>query len=382
MNSDVNQIDEIVMRLLHYFITKQNYNPIVLHGAKNEIWLENMEKDYKIVRIVSNYIHNDDQLDFDLFRTKQIRKQIKKKTFSFNMNILNIFVNLGDNVNLEKANPPKMDCLSIASMHDFTKYSNILEIYPNIDKAESNEEGMELFIKLSSEISKKTEEDAKKTEKVFKESKPYITVIIILINIFLFFMMYILGSGSEDIYTLLKFGANQSNLVQTGEYYRLITSAFLHIGITHLLCNMYSLYVIGPQIETFFGKIKFLIIYLGSAIIGNLFSCILDGGSVAAGASGAIFGLMGSLLYFGYHYRVYLGGVMRSQLIPVILLNIGIGLILPGISNAAHIGGLVGGLLLAMAVGVPNKSKTSDKINGIILSIILIAFLIYMVFFR
>ena len=96
----IDQNDELVMRLLHYFITEKNYNPIVLHGAKNEIWLENLEEDYKIVRIVSNYIHNDEQFDFDIFRTKQIVKRIRKKTFSLNLNTLSIFINLGENVHL------------------------------------------------------------------------------------------------------------------------------------------------------------------------------------------------------------------------------------------------------------------------------------------
>ena len=77
----IDQNEEMVMKLLHFFITEKGYNPIVLHGAKNEIWLENMETEsYEIVRIVTNYIHNDDQFKYDLFRTKQIIKRIKKKT--------------------------------------------------------------------------------------------------------------------------------------------------------------------------------------------------------------------------------------------------------------------------------------------------------------
>ena len=77
MNVTLNKNDEIVMKLLHYFITIEGYNPVVLHGAKDEIWLENSDADYKIVRIVSNYIHNDEQLNFDIFRTKQILKRVK-----------------------------------------------------------------------------------------------------------------------------------------------------------------------------------------------------------------------------------------------------------------------------------------------------------------
>lgn len=373
--------DELVMELLHYFITEQNYNPIILHGAKNEIWLENMEGNYKIVRIVSNYIHNNDQLDFDLFKTKQISKQIKKKTLSFNMNVLNIFLNLGDNVHMEEMSP-SMECLNIKSINDFNKYSNILEIYPKINEVEYTEEGMELFLKLSSDINTKTEKEAKMNEKIFAMKKPTVTYALIIINIIMFGLMYVFGNGSRDIQTLINFGANYAPLVKIGQYYRLITSAFLHIGILHLCVNMYSLYVIGPQLESFFGKTKYLIIYLGSAIIGNLLANVFTSNSVGAGASGAIFGLLGALLYFGYHYRVYLGNVIRSQIIPIILLNLFIGFSLSGISNAAHIGGLLGGIGIAMAVGVPNKSKNIEKANGWIVTLVFVGFLIYMSIFR
>ena len=102
--------------------------------------------------------------------------------------------------------------------------------------------------------------------------------------------------------------------------------------------------------------------------------------AVSAGASGAIFGLLGSLLYFGYHYRLYLGTVLKTQVIPIIILNLIIGFTLPGIDNFAHIGGLVGGYLATMALGVPGKSKTSDRINGSIVLTLLIAFLIFMLY--
>ena len=115
----IDKNEEIVMKLLHYFITEKNYNPIVLHGAKNEIWLENMETDsYEIVRIVTNYIHNDEQFKFDLFRTKQIAKRIKKKTFSFNMDVLSIFVNLNDRVDITKNEFNHIDCASVRKVED------------------------------------------------------------------------------------------------------------------------------------------------------------------------------------------------------------------------------------------------------------------------
>ena len=175
------------------------------------------------------------------------------------------------------------------------------------------------------------------------------------------------------------FGANFRPLVQAGEIWRLGTSMFLHIGIIHLVVNMYSLYIIGKQLESFLGRWKFLVVYLGSGIIGSLLSVVVHS-SISAGASGAIFGLLGSLLYFGYHYRLYLGTVLKTQVIPIIILNLLIGFMVPGIDNFCHIGGLVGGYLLTMILGVPGKSKRNDRINGTIVLILLVAFLCYMLF--
>lgn len=376
----ITKSDEIVMKLLHYFITEKGYNPIVLHGAKDEIWLENLNSDYKIVRIVSNYIHNNEQFDFDLFKTKKIVKKIQKTTFSLNMNALSIFINLGENVNI-KETYRNIDIVNLKEFDDIKQYKTVMEVFPDIiKKSKIKEKGMELFFKLTSEINKKNEQEGIKAEEIFKPKKPIITVSLIIINVIVFILMYIFGKGSQDAFTLIKFGAFQKDLILGGEYYRLITSAFLHIGIFHLLFNCYALYVIGRQLESFLGKIKFLIIYLVSALCGSLMSMIFPI-SISAGASGAIFGLLGSLLYFGYNYRVYLGTVLKSQIIPLILINLIFGFMVSGINNAAHIGGLIGGILITMSLGIKYKSKKSEQINGIVLLSIFLGFLIYMGFF-
>ena len=356
--SNVDKLDEIVMILLHYFITEKSYNPIVLHGAKNEIWLENLEEDYKIIRIVSNYIHNDEQFDYDIFRTKQIMKRIKKKTFSLNLNALSIFINLGENVHFnENAFQDNLIAIDVKEIEDLGKYQSVTKYFPDITiNTDFKEEGLKLFIKLTKEINEKNQVENSKAEDIFTPKKPIITYVLIAINVFVFLAMYVFGNGSQDSLTLVRFGANVPVLIQNGEYYRLITSAFLHIGFIHLLCNNYALLAIGSQLESFLGKIKFLIIYLVSAFFGNLLSLLFTDG-ISAGASGAIFGLLGSLLYFGYYYRVYLGNLVHSRIIPVIVLNLLIGFMTPGIDNAAHIGGLIGGILITMALGLKYKSK-------------------------
>ena len=385
MNITLTKNDEIVMKLLHYFITEKGYNPIVLHGAKDEIWLENNESDYKIVRIVSNYIHNDEQLNFDIFRTRQILKKIKSKMFSFKIDTLSIFVNLGDNVNLNDKDFNNIKCADIKDITDISKYPFIINTFPNIIEVEkTNKEGIELFIKLTDEINKKNLDESKKVEEVFSKKTPIVTYILMIICVVLYLMSSILSSDAFDLdpNVLYRLGGlvNISNFGSNIEFYRIFTSIFLHASLIHFLMNMYSLYVIGPQLESFYGKIKYLIIFVVSGIIGNLLSLLfMQNNVVAVGASGSIFGLLGSLLYFGYYYRVYLSGVIRSQIIPLIILNLGIGFLASSINNFAHIGGLIGGILISKAVGVKYKGGTSDRINGVIMSLILIVSLLFMI---
>lgn len=371
----VTKNDELVMKLLHYFITEKGYNPIILHGAKDEIWLENLNEEYEIVRIVSNYIHNDEQLNTDLFRTKQIVKKIKRKTFSFKMNTLSLFVNLGDSVNMNNISYNNIDCANLKSIKDIKNYTFITENYPTItNEINSKEKGMELFMKITEDINKKNIETSNKAEDVFSKKTPYITYILIFINI----LFYVLSIISNSFYNSMVLNPSK---ILNGEYYRLLSCIFMHGGIIHLLCNMYCLYVIGSQVESFFGKIKYIVIYLLSGIIGSLMSLSITN-SISLGASGAIFGLLGSILYFGYHYRVYLSQAIKSQIIPLIVLNIFLGFILNGVDNAAHIGGLIGGVLVSMMAGVKYKSSTMEKVNGLILTIIFTLFLIYLGFFR
>lgn len=374
--------DVLVMKLLHYFITEEGYNPIILRGVNNEIWLENMDAPYRIVRINTGYIHNKEQFDFDIFKTKKIMSRIKMKTLSFSMNTLSLFLDLGEDVEL--VSNDNIECVKVVDESDVSESKLIVDAYPNIkEKLTFTEKGVELFAKITNDINKKNVKDAKEAEEIFSEKTPYITYGLIGINVIVFILMYILGSGSEDIRTLINFGALTKVFVEYGDYYRLITSAFLHVGFLHLLCNMYALYILGKDIESFFGKVKFIFIYLISALVGSFVSLIfMDEYAVSAGASGAIFGLMGALLYFGYNYRVTLNNSINRQILPVIFINLLFGFISPGIDNYAHLGGLLGGYLASTAVGVKYKSSKSEKINGSIVLVLLFLFLIYMSFFR
>ena len=378
--------DLLVMKLIHYFIVSENYTPIIIKGIDDEVWLENKNKEYSIIRIVTRNIINKEQYDYDILKTKHIVKQLKRKLIDFSMNVLSIYLDKNFYTNKIDNFDEKYISILIKDEDDFINNEYINKAYKQvIDKFTYKEEGFELISKLTKEIEEKNIKEGQEREKYMKNNKPIITYILIFINIVMFVLMYMLGNGSENTNTLIDFGANYILLTKAGEYYRLITSGFLHIGVIHLLLNMYSLYIVGSQVEYFYGKVKYIIIYLFSLIMGSLFTVALSSvNTVSAGASGAIFGILGSILYFGIKYRGYIGNSLVNQIVPVVVLNLIIGFTTPGIGNAAHIGGLIGGYLISMAVGIgiDKKEQRSSRINGIIISAILTIFMIYIGFVR
>lgn len=365
--------DEIVMKLVHFLVTKENYTPIVVNGVRNEVWLENVEGPYKIIRINSNYIHNKEQFNFDIYKTNNVARQIKKKTLSLKMNVLNIFLDLNDDVKLDSID--HIDNIKVNDTEDLVHNQTVVEAFPNIEKDIINTDNeVDLIVNVTNDINSKTAKENRKYEEVFKPKKIVVTYALMAICT----LIYILQILFPSLTTL---GAVNGSLVRSGQVYRLVTGMFMHGSIWHLLCNMYSLYVIGCATENYFGKKKFLLIYLVSGIIGSMFSCIFNTGW-SLGASGAIFGLMGALCYFGYYYRLYMGKALYSEIIPVIILNLALSLIVSNIDFYAHIGGLIGGVFITMGLGIKNKTDKQSSINGWITFGILVVFILYMLFFR
>lgn len=369
--------EAIVMNLVHYFVTERDYNPVVVHGINDEIWLENMNSQYKIIRIISRYIHNDEQLGFNRFRSRQITRKLRFKTFSFKMNVLSIYVDLGENVkSLNKDDNGNLS-LFVKNLRDIKKNENVISVFPDIiEKTYHDEKGLELLLKITEDINTTNEKKNKKMDKIFSTKKPIITYSIIALCA----IMFVISGMGYSTEKLLVFGANYGPLVKSGEFYRLVLCMFLHAGLIHIGLNMYSLFIVGPRVEDFFGKWKYLIIYFVSGISASLLSVGMNGNIVSVGASGAIFGLFGALVYFGYSYRGYIGTIIRSQIVPIVLYNLLMGFFIPGIDMWGHIGGLIGGIITAKTLGTIENKKYNP--SDIVLFVIYFAFLIYLGLFR
>ena len=210
-------------------------------------------------------------------------------------------------------------------------------------------------------------------------NRPYkFTIIILVANVFVFLLMWqSSGMNSQVLWlgfpepVLEAFGAKVNILINNGEWWRFVTPMFIHVNLPHILVNMYSLWMVGPYVEKLYGSAEFVVFWVATGIAGVVASYLtvrpsLGEGSLgrfifktqdvpSAGASGALFGLVGVLFVFGIKFRRELPeGFKRAfgtGMLPIILINLFIGYIGRGfIDNAAHLGGLTSGAVLALAV--------------------------------
>lgn len=209
------------------------------------------------------------------------------------------------------------------------------------------------------------------------KQQAFCTQAIVLIQVIVFILMTVAG-GSTNTQILIEFGAKVGTLIQEGQWWRLITPVFLHIGLMHLVVNSVTVYYIGTQIENMFGHARFLAIYFVSALTGNLASFVFLPNSLSAGASTAIFGLFGAFLMLGesFHHNPYIR-LLSRQFLTFVAINLVFDLFMPGIDIYGHLGGLVGGFLMGYIVGTPQIGKINlikRFLSGIILLVIVVMF--------
>ncbi len=190
--------------------------------------------------------------------------------------------------------------------------------------------------------------------KLFSKETPFITVFLIALNILVYLYLEFLGSTEQTSFMIV-YGAVYAPLVwEEGEYYRLLTSIFMHFGITHLANNMLMLFVIGERLERVLGKVRYLLLYLFSGVGANVISLLSSMANydinVSAGASGAIFGIIGALFVIIAKNHGRLEDLSLRQMAFMIILSLYFGFSSSGVDNAAHVGGLLLGMLLTLLI--------------------------------
>ena len=175
----------------------------------------------------------------------------------------------------------------------------------------------------------------------------YVTQVLIAMNVIVYIATVVQGQGLNDPGgKIFREGLLYGPFVADGDWWRLITSAFLHANILHLLFNVLALWWFGTPVELFLGRARFLLVYVVSGLAGAAGALLASPDAATVGASGAIFGILGAALVLERQRMYVLGG----SALTIIVINVIFSIAVPGISIGGHIGGLVGGALSTLAL--------------------------------
>ncbi|MEW9107739.1 MAG: rhomboid family intramembrane serine protease [Cytobacillus gottheilii] len=382
------QEEYMFWRLAWYFISDHDFRIVQLGEGDKELWLEKMEnKQLQVIRLLRYDLDWSSWMERDIEHTaangERIRKQLAKKQ----LGILNIYISpyppvddyeyrLEAPFQLQEGSKTEVTTMIMAPVlyeKETAKLNSLFssrfdipaELHTDPEEIENLKQKT-----LAGAVKKEKEEQA-----VFRAGKPLFTYAFIAIQVLMFLLLEWKG-GSTNTSTLIQYGAKFNPLILEGEWWRFFTPIVLHIGLVHLLMNTLALFYLGAAVERIFGSIRFFLIYLIAGFSGTLASFIFSDG-LSAGASGAIFGCFGALIYFGFMYKELFFRTIGMNIIVVLGINLVLGFVIPGIDNAGHIGGMIGGFLAAAIVHLPKKKNMRLQVPALLLTALIFGALLW-----
>lgn len=386
----MNVKENYLMYLTAYeLVTEKDYELLHINDQIKEIWLQRYEnKVSKVIRLTTQEFNWKNHLKKDIAQVFQKTKALKRYLSKKGVEVNNIYITKHSPVDdwemlkkpmmlKENKDPIRMNVyyLDEENFHiedeRLESSLNIKVALPDeiVEKTEDEliEETDDYKKKLAQLISNKKREQ----ESVFSFGKPRLVYLLLLVNVLMYIFLEANG-GSESIDTLIKYGAKYNpSILMDAEWWRIVSSMFLHIGLIHLIMNMIAVYYLGTLVERIYGSFRFFIIYMLAGIGGGLASFAFTT-NVSAGASGALFGLFGALLFFGLIYKRLFFQTIGMNLLILIGINIVFGFTVPQIDNSAHIGGLIAGFIAASIVHLPKREAAFKQGMAFVLYIILL----------
>ncbi|MFD1038487.1 rhomboid family intramembrane serine protease [Virgibacillus byunsanensis] len=383
--------EQYTMYKLAYSLVKYDeYEVLHINENDNEIWLEKYnQKTSYVIRLCHGGFDWKNHLKKDIAQVFQKTKAMKRLLIGKQVEIYNMYISSHEPVDdwdilkkpmqLNEKNPLKMKVYYIT---EETKHKELDRIQEETETSKVRIDGTLVESEKENDLQNfKTHVTnalygkRKEIENIFSYGKPRFTYMLLMINLIVFFMLESSG-GSTDIENLINFGAKYNPaIIDNNEWWRIITSMFLHIGLLHLFMNMLAVYYLGITVERIYGSIRFLVIYFLAGIGGGLASFAFTV-NVSAGASGALFGLFGALLFFGLIHKKIFFQTMGKGLLILIGINIIFGFAVPQVDNGAHLGGLFAGFLASAILHLPKKKNLSIQLAAVILYIVIITGLV------
>ncbi|AIF43423.1 rhomboid family intramembrane serine protease [Virgibacillus sp. SK37] len=380
--------------IAHHLVFQGQYEVLYINENEQEIWLEQYHnKVSKVIRIINKGFDWKNHLKRDIAQVFQKVKAMKRLLVGKHVEIHNVYVHSTEPVDdwellkkpmkLNEKNSIRMNVYYLSHSNreeEVTRLCKDLEItVPGINPFDEIERETKTGY-FRNELHKEMRQMHEEKNNVLSYGKPFWTYMLLAVNILLFLLLEVNG-GSQSIPTLIDFGAKYNPDIMSGEWWRIVSSMFLHIGLLHLFMNMLAVYYLGIAVERMYGSWRFLVIYFLAGIGGGIASFAFSQ-HVSAGASGALFGLFGALLFFGIHYKKIFFQTMGKNVLILIGINIIFGFLVPQIDNAAHLGGLIAGFIAASITHLPKKKNVQKQVLAIFIYVFALAGIGYYGFYN
>ena len=336
-----------VMNMMNYFMTQEGY---LFVGNEKEIWLENLSHpSIQLIYFHQGSIYNEMQEQTLLKLIDRVRSRVRRRYLLYRLNVL-IIQTSETSPYVAQLEKRYIKHVVANEAKQLKQDSELLSVYPQMSQVALEKTIPELIFELHHTSKSK----AQAVQKTWMHQKyPLMTYLYLIVCVLLFIRISLYEEVNAA--TGVMYGAKYNPLIVNGDLLRLLTPAFVHLSLTHLLMNSIFIYQLGHLIEQTFGWWRTVLVMLGSALIGNLFSFAFSA-DISLGASTVAYGLLGAVLFLGMENPKLFMKLVRGFVFPLLVISIVWGLIDSTIDLYGHIGGFLGGFLTATIVGKP-KSK-------------------------
>lgn len=335
------QEDVWALQLAYFFLDKYDYRLISTgtNAVKNELWVANPHAKYSVIRISTLATSTN------FFDRERIMKT--KKAISDLVNVDGMLLSL--HITNEVTDSSNKDMTEVCISDNYISTDILNEDFPQLktllQPIEDPQKEFALITKAINLIQLKGFQKSKNWVK--KDISATYIMMAICVVVYLISLWLTNISGDSIVSAILTGALYKTFVYGNFEYWRLLTSGFVHVDIMHLLVNMYAFYTMGPMVERLYGKKKYVIALLGSIVVGSLFVLVGDTNTVTLGISGGLFGLLGMLLIYAIETKSIRDRRVFFNFMQILMINLLISL-LPGISLLGHLGGLVAGLFFGL----------------------------------
>jgi len=345
----INIESEFVLNLVNYFTREEGYTFV---GNESEIWLENLSHpkvqlmyisgEKPVTALHANYILN--KMDI-------ISSNIKRNLLFRNVKLL--IINTADyDATINHVDNKRVPILQIQNCKHAHEDEMFKNLFPKIKEFSLNLSMEEIIGRLHDETKMRAQSIVRQAK---IQTKPLVTIGFVGLLGLVFLYLYIRQQDFPSNFLVIHYGSTYRPFIIMGEYWRLLTAAFIHITPMHFIFNAMFIYRFGSLMENVFSKTRYLFIILVSALMANLFGFAftqeVTAGSI--GASGVAYGFIGASLFLAFEMRKTFMPFFKNNILPMIFFTTLISFSIPNVDHFGHLGGFVGGVLAATATGVP-----------------------------